>query len=104
MQILLFYIPAGTNEEAASLGQIAVEKRFAACANIFPVQSIYPWEGMMQNENEFVLMLKTMPYLKNRLMDFISQHHSYENPCILSWNCEVNKEYAMWMMENVIEE
>ena len=104
MHILLFYIPAGTSDEANSLGQKAVENRFAACANVFPVQSIYPWEGMMQNENEFVLILKTMPFLKARLTDFISQHHSYEIPCILNWNADVNETYGNWIMENVLEE
>jgi len=83
---------------------MAIEKRFAACANIFPVYSIYPWEGVMQNENEFVLILKTMPFLKDRLMDFISQLHTYEVPCILNWNADVNEKYGNWIMENVLEE
>lgn len=102
MQILLFYIPTTSNTEAISLGQKAIEHRIAACANIFPIQSIFPWEGNIQTENEFVLVLKTIPSLQNKVSEFISNHHSYEIPCILSWIVEVNESYGMWIMENVM--
>ncbi|MGB4850641.1 MAG: divalent-cation tolerance protein CutA [Saprospiraceae bacterium] len=104
MQILLFYIPVSSNIEAISLGQKAVEQRIAACANIFPIQSIFPWEGAIQNENEFVLILKTIPSLKNQLTSFITSHHSYEVPCILNWIVEVNESYGLWIKENVLKE
>ncbi|MEP6793973.1 MAG: divalent-cation tolerance protein CutA [Saprospiraceae bacterium] len=104
MRILLFYIPAASNTEALSLGKKAIEQRIAACANIFPIQSIFPWDGTTQSENEFVLMLKTLPSLKDKVTEFISSQHSYEVPCILSWHVEVNESYGMWIMENVLTE
>ncbi|MBK9981448.1 MAG: divalent-cation tolerance protein CutA [Saprospiraceae bacterium] len=104
MQILLFYIPTASKTEAISLGEKAIENRIAACSNIFPIQSIFPWEGTIQNENEFVLVLKTIPSLKNQLTSFITSLHSYEVPCILSWIVEVNESYGMWIKENVLKE
>lgn len=101
MQILLFYIPAASNSEAISLGQKAIENRIAACANIFPVQSIFPWNGTIQTEHEFVLVLKTLPFLQDKVEEFISSHHSYEVPCIMSWLAEVNESYGMWIKNNV---
>ena len=101
MQITIFYIPVSTQSEATSLGRKAVENRLAACANIFPVQSIFPWEGSIQNEGENVLLLKTIPSLTFKLRDFFSEHHPYEVPCIMNWNVEVNEEYGKWIRKNV---
>lgn len=102
MQILLFYIPIGSETEAKSLGLNAVEKKLAACANVFPIQSIFPWDGTIQNEHEFILVLKTLPSLKNKVSEYISVHHSYDVPCIISWIVEVNESYGMWVTENVM--
>ncbi len=99
MQITLFYVPISTQDEASLLGKKAIDNRLAACVNIFPVQSIFLWEGSMQNENEFVLVLKTIPFLKDALQDFLSKNHPYEVPCIINWNVEVNDAYGKWMEE-----
>ncbi len=104
MQILLFYIPTASETEAMSLGQHVVEKKIAACANVFPVQSIFPWDGTTQKEHEFVLVIKSLPSLKGKVTEFITSHHSYEVPCILSWIVDVNDGYGKWVKENVLQE
>lgn len=101
MQIALFYIPISTQSEATSLGRKTIENRLAACANVFPIQSIFPWEGAIQNEGEYVLVLKTITSLDDKLRDFISDHHPYDVPCIMSWDVEVNEVYGEWIRENV---
>ena len=35
------YITAGSMDEAKSIGRVLVEERLAACANIFPITSIF---------------------------------------------------------------
>jgi len=97
VEITLFYIPVGSPEEATRLGHLAIEQHLAACANSFPIQSTFPWVGEIQHEQEFVLILKTFPNLKEALREMISQSHSYEIPAILSWQAEVNDTYATWM-------
>jgi uncharacterized protein involved in tolerance to divalent cations len=42
---------------------MAIEQQLAACANVFPMQSVFPWNGEIQQEEEFVLILKTLPSL-----------------------------------------
>jgi periplasmic divalent cation tolerance protein len=101
MKISFFYIPIGSAEEANALGKLVVENRLAACSNIFPIQSMYPWEGQLQEDHEFVLILKTFPALNAELQAFIEQHHTYKIPCILRWDAEVNDAYGNWM-ENII--
>jgi uncharacterized protein involved in tolerance to divalent cations len=54
-----------------------------------------------QKESEFVLLLKTMPFLEEKVRDFISNQHPYEVPCIMCWNVEVNDSYGKWMLTNI---
>jgi len=101
MKISFFYIPVGSAEEANALGKMAVENKLAACSNIFPIQSMYPWNDQLQQDHEFVLILKTFPALNAELQALIEKHHSYKVPCILHWEGEVNEAYGKWM-ENII--
>lgn len=101
MEITFFYIPVGNTAEATLLGNLAVKEQLAACANVFPIQSIYGWNGDIQQDAEFVLVLKTMPYMKNALREFLESRHSYETPCILSWDAEVNEAYGKWVDQQV---
>jgi periplasmic divalent cation tolerance protein len=97
LEITFFYITAGTKPEAETLGKQAVESRMAACANIMPMTSLYPWEGTLQREQEWILVLKTIPSRAATLQSFIEAHHTYSVPCILHWNVHVNETYGQWV-------
>lgn len=101
MQLTIFYITTGDQETAERLGKLAVENRLAACANISPINSIFPWDNVIQHEEEFVLVLKTLPEKKSALQNFINGNHPYEVPCIISWDVDVNEGYAKWVAANV---
>jgi periplasmic divalent cation tolerance protein len=99
MKISIFYIPTGSPEEARQLGHKAVENKLAVCSNSFPIQSLYPWEGQIEQDNEFVVILKTFPEHIEALQSFLEKHHSYKVPCILHWDADVNEVYGNWMKE-----
>jgi periplasmic divalent cation tolerance protein len=104
VRITLFYIPVNAESDATALGNKTIELRLAACANIFPIQSVFPWENSINHEGEFVLILKTIPFLEKMVRDFFSEHHPYDVPCIMSWEVEVNSSYGEWIMKNVLAE
>ena len=53
MEIKLIYCTAGSREEAQGIAEKVVHERLAACANILPaIQSVYQWEGRMQQAEE----------------------------------------------------
>ena len=104
MDITLFYIPVGTSAEAKLLGEKAIGMQLAACANIFPIDSTFQWLGEMQHESEFVLLLKTLPALKLLLQEWVKSAHTYEVPCIISWEVDVNDEYGLWIKECLSKE
>ncbi|MCZ7405999.1 MAG: divalent cation tolerance protein CutA, partial [Candidatus Methanoperedens sp.] len=41
----IVYITAGDMDEARKIGRELVEDHLAACANIFPITSIFRWKG-----------------------------------------------------------
>ena len=96
-EILVFYVPAGTLDAAEALGRAAVEAGLAACANLFPVQSAYLWNGAMQDDEEVVVILKTFPEKEAALEAFLTSHHPYEVPALVRWPARVNDAYADWM-------
>lgn len=97
MTILLFYVTY-PDEAAARLGARAmVEKRLAACANIFPMQSAYWWEGAVCHAGEWVAMLKTRVDCAETLEKAIQESHPYAVPCILRIAAEANTAYAEWI-------
>lgn len=101
MEITLFYITNKDKDAADALANLALEKRVAGCANIFSSHSFFPWEKKLHEEDEYVLILKTLPVLKDELRMFIAKHHPYEIPCIISWNVDVNESYGSWIQENI---
>jgi periplasmic divalent cation tolerance protein len=101
LEITFFYIPVGSESEAIDLGDLVIGKKLAACSNVFPITSSFPWNGKLEKENEFVLILKTIPSLKDSLRNFIEENHPYDVPCILSWSAEVNESYFKWMSEKL---
>lgn len=105
MQIAIAYIPCKNNEEAKSLAKAAIEKKLAVCGNILPgVQSIYPWDGNIQEDTESIL------FLKHKISDFpllrkwVIENHSYDTPCVTQINLHnTNSEYLEWVSSNLQE-
>lgn len=79
------YVTCANAEEARRIARAAVEEKRAACANIFPAhESIYRWQGKIENTTETAMILKTTSAgfddLKNRIVEL----HSYECPCVVA--------------------
>jgi len=85
MKARLIYVTVGSLEEAQKIGKELIESRLAACVNLFPgMKSIYRWEGKICEDQEVVLIAKTV---KDRVEDLIAkvkELHSYSCPCIVA--------------------
>ncbi|MGD8273804.1 MAG: divalent-cation tolerance protein CutA, partial [Desulfobacterales bacterium] len=61
MAVNFIYMTAGSKAEAQKIGNALVESQLAACVNILDnMQSIYRWEGKLQQDSEVVLIAKTI--------------------------------------------
>ena len=76
------YLTCKNEAEARRLARLALEKRLAACANIFPVSSLFWWGGAVRGSREAAVIFKTRASLEKRLVSELERAHSYDVPCI----------------------
>jgi periplasmic divalent cation tolerance protein len=98
----IIYITAGDMDEAKSIGRTLIEERLAACANIFPIASIFRWRGNIDEANEVGIIVKTKTDKVKAIEKKIKEIHSYEVPCVVSFEIgEGSEEYLKWIDECV---
>jgi periplasmic divalent cation tolerance protein len=94
----LIYVTAKDEKEAKGIAKRLVEEKLIACANIYNLNSVYPWKGKIEEGPESVMILKTKDNLVDKVMKRVKELHSYTIPCMLVIPVEkVNKEYLDWM-------
>src|SRR5438093_13775807 len=76
---ILMMTTAGSKEEAEKIAHTLVERRLAACVNIAPqVQSVYRWEGKVEQAQEWLLLIKTFATALERVRKANKAMKSYE--------------------------
>jgi periplasmic divalent cation tolerance protein len=100
---ILVLTTASSKEEAHKIGHTLVERMLAACVTIVPkVQSIYRWEGEIEQAEEWLLILKTTRGAFEHLRAAICELHSYEVPECISLPIEDGSvEYLSWIGQSV---
>ena len=85
MKINFVYMTAGNKDEAAEIGRELVTSGLAACVNILDnMNSIYLWQGEIQDDTEVVMIAKTTEDRIPELIKKVKSIHSYDCPCIVS--------------------
>ena len=98
----IIYITAGDLPEARKIGRILVEERLAACANIFPITSIFRWKGNIDEANEFGIIVKTRTEKVKEIEKRVKDIHSYEVPCVVSFKIDDGSlDYLEWINDSV---
>jgi periplasmic divalent cation tolerance protein len=88
----------GTDEQARALARSMVERRLAACAQITAIESFYRWQGAVEHEPEFRLLLKTREALVPALQAALLEAHPYELPAIHALPvAAAHAPYAEWV-------
>ncbi len=95
--ITLVYVTFPDAATARNIIDALMRNRWIACANLMPIESCYWWEGEINNDDELVGILKTTAQLRPRVEAYVTAHHPYEVPCVLSWEVAANSAYADWI-------
>ena len=75
----------GSAEEAAQIARALVDKKLAACVNVMPaVRSFYRWKGVVEDEQESLLVIKSSRGLFDQLRVELEKLHSYEVPEVIA--------------------
>jgi periplasmic divalent cation tolerance protein len=99
---IVVYVTAGDAGEAETIAKTLVFEKLAACVNIVDkIRSIYYWDGRINDETEFLLVIKTTEENFGALERRIKELHSYQIPEIIALPVvQGSKDYLNWLVEN----
>lgn len=102
-QMIMFYVPCSGRKEAMEIARSLLSKRLIACANILPgCISLYEWEGELKEEQEAILIMKTVKSLHMEVEKSIMDLHNYKCPCIVALDtAEVNMPFVEWVQDQI---
>ncbi|MBM4255264.1 MAG: divalent-cation tolerance protein CutA [Deltaproteobacteria bacterium] len=96
---ILILVTAGSESEAEKIAQTLVEEWLAACVNIVnPIRSIYRWEGKVQDDHEWLLVIKTQHSHFAAVDAHVRTLHSYQVPEVIALPIvEGSEKYVGWI-------
>lgn len=101
--VIVVYITCPTDETSTTLARILIENRLAACVNIIPtVRSLYEWKGQLCDDQESLLIIKTVQPLFEQLQKTVKAHHPYEVAEIIALPVVAGAEdYITWVKASI---
>jgi len=99
----MIYITAGSKDEAKRIGKALINTGMAACVNIIEnINSMYMWDGKLQDANETILIAKTTKERVSDLIEKVKSLHNYDCPCIVSLPVsDGNPAFLKWVANEV---
>jgi periplasmic divalent cation tolerance protein len=98
--VVMTTLPA--DADGPAFGRALLEERLAACVNLLaPMESVYRWEGRIEQETERQVIIKTTRDRLNALWDRVRELHPYEVPeFIVLAIADGNEAYLKWVGES----
>ncbi|MEK6984939.1 MAG: divalent cation tolerance protein CutA [Candidatus Thermoplasmatota archaeon] len=96
-RVWLLRTTVATEADADRLARIAVDEAYASCAYIQRVRSLYWWQGVRHDEEEFVVEARVRQQRVRNLERRWRANHPYELPLFERVPAFVNGDYARWM-------
>ncbi len=85
----------------SKIANVLVKNKTIACVNILKIDSIYSWNGKIQNSPEYLAIFKTITKNKAKLKKVIAETHPYDVPEIAEIDAtSINKSYLNWLIES----
>ena len=81
MSLVQLITTLGSKDEALDLARAAVGARLAACGQVAgPMNSIYRWQGDLQESEEYFCIMKAPTEGLEALAAFVRERHPYDTP------------------------
>ena len=89
-------------DTANRIAEAFVVKKLAACVNVVgPIRSINHWDGKVENDTEYQLVIKTAPEYVDDGFTLINQIHPYD---VCEWivlDAAASEPYWNWMRSSL---
>lgn len=97
------YVTMPNEESAKKIAHALITSKLAACVNMIPnIQSIYEWDGKINEDLEYLLMIKTTTENVNSLTTYVRENHPYSVAEVISVKIENgNPPYLDWIAKMV---
>jgi periplasmic divalent cation tolerance protein len=98
MGACLVYMTFPNREAALVVARHLIEARLAACANLIDgMTSLYRWEGSIAQDEEVVLIAKTVGERMAALKAAVLERHPYKVPCIVALPLDAQASHAPFL-------
>jgi len=102
--IVFVYTICGSIDEAKSMGYSSIQDKLAISIDYWVINSIYPWQGVLQEVGQYMVMFSTTKMLSKKLVKHIEAEHPYKIPMVVVCNTNMsNLPYSLWV-ENTLKD
>jgi len=101
-QPLVVYCTCPDQATAEHIAETLVDERLAACVNLVSgLTSIYRWQGQIQRDAEWLLIIKTRRTVYSLLEARLCELHPYEIPEIIALPIQAGlADYLDWIVDS----
>ena len=103
MEHIVVLVTCPDKEIGRKIAKSLVEEKLAACINIVDgLNSIYYWQGKVEDDSEVLLIIKTRKDHCEKLEKFIKENHPYSVPEIIAMPIvKGSQDYLNWIDETL---
>jgi periplasmic divalent cation tolerance protein len=100
MNCIAVITTVASRDDARRIAKALVERRLVACAQISEIESLYHWDGALQDDPEFRLQLKTVDAQYDAVAQAIRELHPYDLPAIYALPVDrIDASYEQWVRD-----
>ena len=100
-KVLLLITTVPNQLLANKIAKELIESELAACISIKQIQSIYKWQGDIEENKEFEITIKSLPENLNELILILKEKISYEIPQLIYKIFDSENSYFQWMKKSI---
>ncbi|MDH5433905.1 MAG: divalent-cation tolerance protein CutA [Gammaproteobacteria bacterium] len=91
------------SHEAEKIASQLLQQKLVACVNIIDkVKSLYWWQGKVETDQEYLLLMKTSRSCINRLQSSLLNIHPYQTPEFIVLDItNGSPDYLNWLSDSV---
>jgi len=100
-KVLLLITTVPNQLLANKIAKELIESELAACISIKQIQSIYKWQGDIEENKEFEITIKSLPKNLNKLTFILKSRITYEVPQLIYKIFDSENSYFQWIKESI---
>jgi periplasmic divalent cation tolerance protein len=101
---VFIYTTCANLYEAKEIGFSAVNEKLAISADYWLINSIYPWKKVIQEIEQYMLMITTKRDLSEKLIKHIEGKHSYSVPVLVGSDISMASQAYLFWLNNTLED